>query len=277
MTIGNACKRLSLMILIAMCAVGCSNETKAKEAAVVPTHQVYIEGFAEETGAEVRLNDIPLGNLVAGADLFSIHAEVYLVPGENTITVTPSSAVGSAAVRLVSYELGEFVDGQGGSNLMVVRAEQGKANTEIANLPTDRPKWTWMEADVLNSDSDHKEALAFARGFYKTLISGDTDKIIPALQPVHTDYSRLTPDVSVAMRNEESKEGMKNRVGKEIWQFDDLGSIDIELIPAANGRLYLVQRADGSPLFRTSQAQKTERYTFYSMIGRKDGKWAFYR
>ncbi|MCP4986004.1 MAG: hypothetical protein GY928_08025 [Colwellia sp.] len=242
-----------------------------------PTNQIYIEGFAENTNAEIRLNDISVMTIISNQDIRSVHVEEFLLPGKNFITLIPASSQGNAATRLTSYNLDEFVDGQGGEALMVVRADKGASVTEVVILPFDRPQWMWLNTDIIDNDASRKEAIAYSKSFYKSLVKGDISVIIPALQPQHIDYAKLSPDLSVIERNRDVEETIQRLTEDEIWQFDNIEGIEFDVIAIANGHLFLVQRKDGSPLFRTSQPSRIERYTFSSMIGKKDGKWAFYR
>ncbi len=265
------------VFLITISIAAFSNQTSAGDDTVKIVQQIYAEGEATGVNAEIRLNDIPIAQLVENEDVKSFHVEINLVSGNNTLTIIPADKSGSVAARLVAYNLYDFVDGVGGDTVLVVRTKNGETSSITVDLGSERPKWSWQSADIVTDKTSHQEALSFAKSFYRALQQGDTQKIAAALKPVHVDHALLTPSFSAEARDKESADYLPGIISDEIWQWDDIKDIVFRAIPVANGRLYDIRREDGSTLFRTRQKDRFERYTFYSMIGRKDGQWRFYR
>ncbi|WP_299220195.1 hypothetical protein [uncultured Aquimarina sp.] len=242
---------------------------------------LYVEGSGEGTTAEIRLNDIPIGHLSSGGDaeMKHIQVELNIVTGKNTLSVYPSSNKGKTIVRLVRYTEGDWVDGEGGETLLVIRTEHDDSPIhEDIELSKKRPDWCWLDADIVTDRKSHKEAIAFAKSFYNDLkVVKNVNKIVTAFDPIFEDMSAIDPEITLSIRTKELKEGLLKNSKKEIWQFDDIDTLSYTAIPVANGRLYDLRREDGSPLIRTSQNSKWDRITYRNIIGRKNGVWQFYR
>ncbi|AXT58390.1 hypothetical protein J8L88_19710 [Aquimarina sp. MMG015] len=242
---------------------------------------LYIEGTGEGTGAEIRLNDIPIGYLSPKGDseMKHIQVELNIVTGKNKLSVYPSSNKGNIAVRLVRYTEGDWIDGVGGETLLLIKTknDDSPVHKEIT-LSGKKPHWSWLNADVISDPKSHKEAIAFAKSFYNNLKDLENlDEIITALNPIYYDMSAIDPEITLSIRNKELRKSLLENSKKNIWQFDDIDTLSFMAIPVGNGRLYDLRRTDGSPLIRTSQNSKWDRITYRNIIGRKNGIWQFYR
>ncbi len=253
------------------------NFSIAEEPPMSIIKKIYVEGEAEGTDAEIRVNDIPVSYLKAGSDVKSVLVEINLLSGTNTLSIIPTGKVGSVITRLVAYKVGEWVDGRGGETLLVLKTEKGKAVTGTVKLSSDRPEWEWLTADIVTDKTSHKEAIEFAKSYYKSLKEGDTKVMTAALLPLHTDESKLDPEVTLEMRNKAFSEDFTGVITDKNWKWDDINDIRFHAKPVANGRLYELLREDGTELFRTNQKDKLDRIFFSTMIGRKAGKWQIYR
>jgi len=255
----------------------CINISIAEENPMSVIKKIYVEGEAEGTDAEIRVNDIPIIYLKADSDVKSVLIEINLLSGTNTLSIIPTGKEGSVITRIVAYKVGEWVDGRGGETLLLLKTEKGKTITGTVELSTNRPEWEWLTADIVTDDTSHKEALEFAKSYYNSLKVGDSKVMAEALLPLHIDQSKLDPEVTLEIRSKEIIDVFTGVATDEKWKWDDINDIVFHAKPVANGRLYELLREDGSNLFRTNLKDKQGRKNFSRMIGRKDGKWQFYR
>ncbi len=254
-----------------------ADSSKSEDKQVVPETQVYILVQPSGTDGEVRVNDIPVRVGITADSLSHVDIEPYLVSGENELSILPFKSSGSVSVEMTSHT----VDGNGmiyfnnGDVLLSIRAE-GERGVGTVNFPSARPIWAWTNADFIDDSKSRDEAIRFSRLYYEALVKGDVDIVLPAHEPIFSDQSILEPFFSFDERMEELEADLKSNAVSDFWLFDDFDDIGIELQPVASGRLFIVRRKDGSALFRTSQSNPDERIYYDSMIGRKNGKWAFY-
>jgi hypothetical protein len=239
---------------------------------------LYIEGFAKNANCEVRVNDIPLGIISTGKQMFYKSAERHLLPGENTVSIHPQNINGIAAIRIAIYQQGEWVDGKGGKELGEIQTDKGKVAEIKITLDNDRPVWLWTTADDITSAVAQQEARDFIKKAYQLLVSGDAENFIPLLTPYYKDLEKYNPSFKFQTQIEDSKVKLEGHYEKKdaIWKFTNYNEMEIVLVPVANGKLLDVRRIDGSPVFRTYQDNKIDRITYFNIIGKQNGKWEFY-
>ncbi|WP_299442440.1 hypothetical protein [uncultured Aquimarina sp.] len=242
---------------------------------------LYVEGYGDGNTAEIRLNDIPIGKLTSGGkfEMIHKHASLHVLSGINTVSVYPDSKEGKIWVRFVKYAERDWADGKGGETLLLIETNNNNEPVhKQIELKNNTPHWSWLDADIISDPESHKEAIAFAKSFYKSLEKVENiDEIVTAFDPIYKDLSAIDPEIKVAIRTKELREGLLKSSKKEIWQFDDIDTLSFTATSVGNGRLCDLRRADGSPLIRTSQNSKWERITYRNIIGRKNGVWQFYR
>lgn len=237
---------------------------------------IYVEGFTKGSATDIRVNDIPLGKIIPNGQMYTKQVERHLLPGKNIISIIPENETGAAAIRLSIYPEGTFVDGRGGEEIGKTQTEKGKSVSLTFELDDSRPRWQWLDADVITSTSDTKDAEQFVKQAYTYLANADAEHFTPLLNPLFIDLAKHDASISAKDRLEGFKAKLQTRKGQPIWQFTNIEDLDIVLTPIANGHLIDVRRKDGSAVFRTAQDNKLERITYYNIIGRKKGKWAFY-
>jgi len=101
--------------------------------------------------------------------------------------------------------------------------------------------------------------------------------MVAVLLPLHIDQSKLDPEVTLEVRNKEIRDDFTGITTDKKWKWNDIKDIRFHAKPVANGRLYEILREDGTSLFRTNLKDKQGRINFSGLIGRKNGKWQFYR
>lgn len=237
---------------------------------------IYVEGFTKGSETEIRVNDIPLGTIALNGQMFAKQVERHVLPGKNTLSIHPTTESGSSAIRLSLYPEDAFVDGKGGEEIGRTQTANGKVATLEFELDNNRPQWQWVDADIVTTAADIKDAEKFAKKAYGYLANTDAEHFTPLLKPLFEDMATHDATISAKNRLEGFKTKLKTRKGQPIWQFTNIDDIDIVLTPVANGRLINISRKDGSPLFRTAQESRSERISYYNIIGRKEGEWAFY-
>ncbi|WP_378183407.1 hypothetical protein [Aquimarina sp. SS2-1] len=240
---------------------------------------LYVEIYGEKgSNIEVRLNDIPIskisitdegyGNSVAAAD----H---YAITGINTLSVYPLSKKGITTIRLARYKRGDITGKDSGETLIEINIENDDTPVhQKIELPASRTRWSWMDTDPIDNEKAREEAIAFSKAFYKILQQNNIEKMIEAVDPLLNDELLSKPETTKEKIVEQWTEGLKMAV-TEKDVYDDIDTIEIELIPIANGKLFEVKRKDGSFLFRTSDNNEYV-LGFKDIIGRKNGVWQFY-
>ncbi len=272
-----------LVLIFFVAFVGaCAEEVKTEED-YRPSHEIYIQvnadGADAGVNAEVRVNDIPVREGIFTGSLSQISVRFCLLSGENTVSIMPYSTTGSVTVEMTRYPI--FPNGRidrGGEELLLsIKSEGGERVTGTINLPSERPSWSWLKADFVDNDASREEAITFSKVYYTAYVEADADILVPAKMPIFEDFDRQSPAFDIDSRSEGFGIKMKSFLGRDDWVFDDLDGIEFDVVPVANGKLFSVRREDGSALFRTNQEDPFDRIEGYTIIGRKDGKWAFYR
>ncbi len=238
---------------------------------------IYLE-ISGEKGAkiEVRLNDIPAGELITegenGSGNSFSNIKYYTKPGSNTLSVYSLSEKGKATVRLVRYFEGQSTGKGEGKTLIEIIVENTKLPThkEIV-LASSSERWSWMDVDLITDEKSEREAMDFVRRFYKTMEKSNVDEMIKALDPIINDELRSKPNTTKEKLVKNWTKFMKMAFNGDNT-YDDINKISVQLTPVANGKLFEVKRKDGSLLFRTSDTS----VAFKNIIGRKDGVWKFY-
>ncbi|MFD2564630.1 hypothetical protein [Aquimarina rubra] len=240
---------------------------------------LYVELYGEKgSNVEVRFNDIPIskisitdkgyGNSFAAAD----H---YAIPGINTLSIYPLSKKGITTIRLVKYSKGEITGEDSGETLLkiIIENDDTPIHKQIT-LSSNRIRWSWMDTDNIDNKKSKEEAIAFSKEFYKIMQQNNIEKMIKTADPIINYELVSKPGTQKEKIVKEWTKGLKMAfTDQDIY--DDIDSIDIQLVPIANGKLFEVKRKDGSFLFRTSVENEFP-VGFKSIIGRKNGIWQFY-
>lgn len=244
--------------------------------AIEKTPIIEISG---EKGAdiEVRLNDIPVSKLSldkeGSGNSFS-QVKYYLKSGINTISVYSFSKKGKATIRLINYKKGDLTGSDDGEKLVEIIVDNDDTpihkNIELSS----DIRWSWVDTDNITDKKSKEEAITFAKKIYQFMIENNVEEMVAAADPI-LDYDIVSkPNASKEQLVEQWTKGLKMIFdGSNI--FDDINSIEIELVPIANGQLFEVKRKDGSLFFRTSDKNESM-VGFKNIIGRKNGLWNFY-
>ncbi|MBW1295032.1 hypothetical protein [Aquimarina litoralis] len=239
-----------------------------------------VEIYGEKgSNVKVRLNDIPVCELLIknedGSGNAFTFANFYAIPDINTLSVYPLSKKGSATIRLARYKKGDITGENNGETLVKIEIENDDTPVhKKIKLSPNRQKWSWMETDLITNESSKKEAIAFAKSFYKTMQQSNVEEMAAAADPIIGYEALSKPETSKQELINQWTEGLK-MVFTDQNTFDDINSISIKLTPIANGKLFRVTRADDSPLFCTSNENESN-IGFKDIIGRKNGVWKFY-
>ncbi|GAA4107890.1 hypothetical protein GCM10022393_03500 [Aquimarina addita] len=242
---------------------------------------IYLEVYGEGSHVEVRLNDIPVTTLKTnttetGYGNSYTQAQYFVMPGINTLSVYPLTNKGKTFIRLVNFTKADGSTARDKGETLI-KIEIDNNDTPVhkeVTLASDRKNWSWMEVDQINNKKDKEEARSFATSFYKTMVSGDIQNMIIAMDPILNYKITAKPETKKETLITEITKGLSMAFNDECI-FDDINTISIDLVPIANGKLFLVKRKDGTTLFRTSD--KSEFIVgFKDIIGRKNGVWQFY-
>ncbi|MHA7060022.1 hypothetical protein ACWGOQ_0022535 [Aquimarina sp. M1] len=240
---------------------------------------LYVEVYVKEgIDLEVRLNDIPvcevsINNKEGYGNAFAL-ATYHIIPGTNTLSVNPSSKTGKATIRLAQYTKGEFTGEDNGETLIKIEIENDDTPIHKTIELSKKKRWSWMDTDFINDQKSKEEAIAFSKSFYKIMEQSNIEEMIAAADPILNDELKIKSETTKEKLVEQWRQGLK-MVLKDPYIFDDIDSIAIKLVPIANGKLFEVQREDGSSLFRSSDKNEHP-IGFRSIIGRKNGIWNFY-
>jgi hypothetical protein len=231
---------------------------------------------AQGCGAEVLLNDIPVGRTAPQGGTLCLPVHEYLLAGSNEIcmVIDPPSATSArlttsprvadgvvgASLRLLLPRLGQL-----GSDMharTLVELDWAAADGEVykvphlvsvvASLPIKFPRWRWLEAPAIDSSQAIKPvAAAYLQDIAVGLACGDVDIFIAAsrlrLEEIALAYQQPVADVTGRLRSRlqllHATKAMKMLIPEES---------DLVLRPCANGRLLECLSPGGQPVLRTA-------------------------
>ena len=103
-----------------------SQESDSMDSPQKQSFILYIKAIAGGGSAELRINDLPVGNTKGDGALFSRNIEGFLLPGRNTLSIHPHGKDASVQARIAAYKSDEFVDGRGGRTFVFTESLNGE-------------------------------------------------------------------------------------------------------------------------------------------------------
>ena len=251
---------------------------------------------AHGCGAEVLLNDIPVGRIGAQGGTLCLPVHEYLLAGANEIAMvidppaatsariatTPKVAEGlvGASLRLLLPRVGQLGNEMHARTLAELDWAVGDSDTykvplllsAEASLPIKFPRWRWLEApEIDSSDAIKPVAAAFLQDIAVGLARGDVDIFLAAsrlrLEELALAYQQPLVDVTNRLRSRlqllHATKAMKMLIPDEE---------SLVLRPCANGRLMECLAPGGEPSLRTSASADASSVAWPVRIAVVNGK-----
>lgn len=231
---------------------------------------------AHGCGAEVLLNDIPVGRISAAGGTLCLPVHEYLLAGSNEICMVIDPPPATSA-RLATVP--KVADGVVGASLRLLLPRVGQLGSEMhartlveldwaaadgeayrvphlvsveASLPIKFPRWRWLEAPAIDSSDTIKPvAAAYLQDIAVGLARGDVDIFVAAsrlrLEEIALAYQQPITNVTSKLRSRlqllHATKALKMLIPEEV---------DLVLRPCANGRLLECLSTSGDPTLRTA-------------------------
>jgi len=243
----------------------------------------------ENITAEVRINDLKVCIITPDNSENRSPISFDLKDSINTLEIISSDRKGSIWARITEITSNEgalvfnFSDlkdeDQEGQilKLTVLNKKVSFTSSVKGNVDSE-----WKNNEILDN-SDIEDATAFANRMYTAIQKGDFDNFLSLYDPLFINQSKRLPNTNVAHRTAELRNELKEDITSiiedkdPIWQWDDFNDIQLNFVKVADGRLFQMQRKDGSPVIRTSGNDHWGRIEYSNTIGKKEGKWYVFR